>query len=92
MSAEPGVTDGAAERVRAVLAELPPVEVASVPEVLVLDGDEGPIGWAVVLPEGDIWIIRDSPRVLTHCSDVSVLVSFWAAVFDCEVGRPTVRR
>ncbi|KXK62112.1 hypothetical protein AWW66_10220 [Micromonospora rosaria] len=94
MSAEPGCapSPGGAERAREELSDLPVVEVDEVPELLVLDGDDGPIGWAVVLPDGDAWIIRPSSRVLTHCSGVPSLVNFWAAVLGCEVGRPRVRR
>ncbi|MGC5030779.1 hypothetical protein [Micromonospora sp. DT229] len=71
------------------VADLPEIEVVSQPVLLVLATEEdGPIGWAVVLPDGDFWLIRRAARSLTHGSSLSVLTSFWASVLDCEVGRP----
>ncbi|MEU6023182.1 hypothetical protein [Micromonospora sp. NPDC047134] len=71
------------------VTDLPEIEVVSQPVLLVLaTEDDGPIGWAVVLPEGDFWLIRNAARSLTHGSSLSVLTSFWASVLDCEVGRP----
>ncbi len=69
--------------------DLPEIEVDSTAELLVLvTEDKGPIGWAVVLPEGDFWLIRNSARTMTHGSSLATLTAFWATVFDCEVGRP----
>ncbi|TCB90760.1 hypothetical protein E0H26_26585 [Micromonospora zingiberis] len=71
------------------VADLPEIEVDSQPELLVLVTEEdGPIGWAIVFPEGDFWLIRNSARTMTHGSSLSVLTTFWASIFDCEVGRP----
>ncbi|WP_431884056.1 hypothetical protein [Micromonospora gifhornensis] len=71
------------------VADLPEIEVTSQPALLVLaTEDDGPIGWAIVFPEGDFWLIRNSARTMTHGSSLSILTSFWASVFDCEVGRP----
>ncbi|MFG2059881.1 hypothetical protein ACGFIK_00495 [Micromonospora sp. NPDC048871] len=71
------------------MADLPEIEVVSQPILLVLaTEDDGPVGWAVVLPEGDFWLIRNAARSLTHGSSLSVLTSFWAGILDCQVGRP----
>ena len=69
--------------------DLPEIEVDRKPELLVLVTEDGdPIGWAIVLPEGDFWLIRNSVRTMTHGSSLPVLTSFWASVLGCEVGRP----
>ncbi|MEV6815910.1 hypothetical protein [Micromonospora sp. NPDC051296] len=71
------------------VADLPEIEVESKAELLVLvSEDDGPIGWAIVLPEGDFWLVRNSARTMTHGSSLSTLTTFWASVFACEVGRP----
>ncbi|MDG4792305.1 hypothetical protein [Micromonospora sp. WMMD1082] len=71
------------------VTDLPEIEVDSKPELLVLvTEDDGPIGWAIVFPEGDFWLVRNSARSLTHGSSLSMLTTFWATVFGCEVGRP----
>ncbi len=69
--------------------DLPESEVDRKPELLVLVAEDGdPIGWAIVLPEGDFWLIRNSTRTMTHGSSLATLTDFWASVFACEVGRP----
>ena len=69
--------------------DLPVIEVDSKPELLVLvREDDVPIGWAIVLPGGDFWLIRNAARTMTHGSSLSTLTTFWATVFECEVGRP----
>ncbi|GAB3846667.1 hypothetical protein GCM10029963_26830 [Micromonospora andamanensis] len=82
MSAEQGI--GSVE-----VADLPEIEVDSKPELLVLVAENDiPIGWAVVLPEGDFWLIRKSTRSLTHGSSLATLTTFWATILGCDVGRP----
>ncbi|WP_146603613.1 hypothetical protein [Micromonospora endophytica] len=71
------------------VAALPEIEVDRQPELLVLaTEDDGPIGWVVLFPEGNFWLVRNSCRTITHGSSLAVLTSFWANVLDCEVGRP----
>ncbi|GGM35044.1 hypothetical protein GCM10011608_19550 [Micromonospora sonchi] len=71
------------------VSELPEIAVDRQPDLLVLaTEDDGPIGWAIVLPDGHFWLIRNSSRALTHGSSLSVLTTFWASILDCEVGRP----
>ncbi|MFI7553862.1 hypothetical protein ACIBQ2_29480 [Micromonospora sediminimaris] len=71
------------------VADLPEIEVDSKPELLVLVAENDiPIGWAVVLPEGDFWLIRKSTRSLAHGSSLATLTTFWATILGCDVGRP----
>ncbi|MBX7268287.1 hypothetical protein KIF24_21180 [Micromonospora sp. Llam7] len=70
--------------------DLPEIDVDSRPELLVLvgEGGGGPAGWAMVLPGGDFWMIRNATRSMVHGSSLSTLTGFWATVLGCEVGRP----
>ncbi|NGM11662.1 hypothetical protein [Verrucosispora sioxanthis] len=71
------------------MADLPEIEVDSKPDLLVLVAENDvPIGWAIVLPEGDFWLIRKSTRSLAHGSSLATLTTFWATVLRCDVGRP----
>ncbi|MEG3637373.1 hypothetical protein [Micromonospora palythoicola] len=71
------------------MADLPEIDVDNKPELLVLVAENHvPIGWAIVLPEGDFWLLRNSTRSLIHGSSLATLTTFWATVLGCDVGRP----
>ncbi|MGC5050848.1 hypothetical protein ACLQ2S_05265 [Micromonospora sp. DT48] len=90
MSGEQGI--GSVE-----VADLPEIEVDSKPELLVLVAENDiPIGWAIVLPEGDFWLIRVrpvlDPRVESGDADDLLGLRHQLRRGATQAGRASVRR